>query len=294
MEKMKELYAQYNCNLNDAEVKAAVEKIVAENFDRNNNKEIWKKCLNSIDLTSLNVTDTEEKIGNMAQKVNEFKEHFHDLPNVAAICVYPALVPVMRAVLDKGNGVNIAACTACFPASQSFIEVKVAETALAVKAGADETDVVISVGKFFSGLHSEVYDELRELKAACGKAHLKVILETGSLHSAVEVKQASLLAIAAGADFIKTSTGKTEPAATLEAAYVMCGAIKEYYEKTGIKIGFKPAGGVSTTDDAVKYYSIVEAVLGQEWMNNKLFRFGASRLANNLLSSIEGKEVKYF
>ena len=294
MEKMKELYAQYNCNLSDAEVKAAVEKIVAENYDANNNVEVWKKCLNSIDLTSLNGTDTEDKIGRMMQKVNDFPQNFPGLPNVAAVCVYPALVPVSRAVLDKENGVNIAAVAACFPASQSFIEVKVAETAMTVKAGADEIDVVISIGKFFSGLHSEVYDELRELKAACGKAHLKVILESGALRSAVEVKQASLLAIAAGADFIKTSTGKTEPAATLEAAYVMCGAIKEYYEKTGIKIGFKPAGGVSTTEEAVKFYSVVKAVLGNEWLNNKLFRFGASRLANNLLSSIEGKEVKYF
>jgi len=203
-------------------------------------------------------------------------------------------VPVTREVLNKNNGVNIAAVAACFPASQSFIEVKVAETALTVKAGADEIDVVISLGKFMSGAHSEVYDELSELKAACKNAHLKVILESGSLRSAVEIKQASLLAMAAGADFIKTSTGKTEPAATLEAAYVMCGAIKEYYKKTGIKVGFKPAGGVSTTEEAVQFYTVVKAILGDEWMNNKLFRFGASRLANNLLSSIEGKEVKYF
>lgn len=294
MDKMKELYAQYNCNLNDADVKAAVEKIVNENFERNNTPEVWKKCLNSIDLTSLNGTDTDVKISAMMQKVNEFPQHFPHLKNVAAVCVYPAMVPVTRAVLDKENGVNIAAVAACFPASQSFIEVKVAETALTVKAGADEIDVVISIGKFFDGKHSEVYDELRELKAACRDAHLKVILESGALRSATEIKQASVLSIAAGADFIKTSTGKTEPAATLEAAYIMCGAIKEYYEKTGEKIGFKPAGGISTTEEAVKFYSVVEAVLGNDWLNNKLFRFGASRLANNLLTSIEGKEVKYF
>jgi len=294
MEKMKELYAQYNCNLNDAEVKKAVEDILAKNFAKNNTTEVYKKCFNLIDLTSLNSTDTEDQIGAMMQKVNDFSENYPDMPNVAAVCIYPALVPVTRAVLDKENGVNIAAVSACFPSSQSFIEVKVAETALTVQAGADEIDVVISIGKFFSGFHSEVYDELRELKDACGKAHLKVILESGALHSAVEIKQASLIAIAAGANFIKTSTGKTEPAATLEAAYVMCGAIKEYYEKSGIKIGFKPAGGVATTEEAVKFYTVVNSVLGEEWMTNKLFRFGASRLANNLLSSIYDKTIKYF
>ncbi|HQC05004.1 MAG TPA: deoxyribose-phosphate aldolase [Paludibacteraceae bacterium] len=294
MEKMKELYAQYNCDLKDADVKAAVETILAKDFAKNNTVEVYKKCLNSIDLTSLLGTDTEEKIAEMMRKVNDFPKKFPKLPNVAAVCVYPSLVPVTREVLNKNNGVNIAAVAACFPASQSFIEVKVAETALTVKAGADEIDVVISLGKFMSGAHSEVYDELSELKAACKNAHLKVILESGSLRSAVEIKQASLLAMAAGADFIKTSTGKTEPAATLEAAYVMCGAIKEYYKKTGIKVGFKPAGGVSTTEEAVQFYTVVKAILGDEWMNNKLFRFGASRLANNLLSSIEGKEVKYF
>lgn len=294
MEKMKELYAQYNCNLNDDQVKKEVEAILAKNFDKNNTVEVYKKCFNLIDLTSLNSTDTEDQIGTMMQKVNDFPESYPEMPNVAAVCIYPSLVPVTRAVLDRENGVNIAAVAACFPSSQSFIEVKVAETALTVQAGADEIDVVISIGKFFSGFHSEVYDELKELKAACGKAHLKVILESGALRSAVEIKQASLLAIAAGADFIKTSTGKSDPAATLEAAYIMSGAIKEYYEKTGIKIGFKPAGGVATTEEAVKFYTVVHSVLGDDWMNNKLFRFGASRLANNLLSSIYNKTVKYF
>ena len=227
MEKMKELYAQYNCDLKDADVKSAVEAILAKDFAKNNTVEVYKKCLNSIDLTSLLGTDTEEKIAEMMRKVNDFPKNFPNLPNVAAVCVYPSLVPVTREVLNKNNGVNIAAVAACFPASQSFIEVKVAETALTVKAGADEIDVVISLGKFMSGAHSEVYDELSELKAACKNAHLKVILESGSLRSAVEIKQASLLAMAAGADFIKTSR-ENRPAATLEAAYVMCGAIKEY------------------------------------------------------------------
>lgn len=293
MEKLKQLYNEYDFNFTDESVKADVERILSENFDRYNNSSVYQQCLNQIDLTSLNSTDTDDKIGRMMERVNEFPDNFPDLPNVAAVCVYPALVPTAKATLEA-EGVNIAAVSACFPSSQTFIEAKVAEVALTAGAGADEIDVVISVGKFLSGFHSEVMDELRELKDACHGAHLKVILETGSLPSCAAIKQASLLAIAAGADFIKTSTGKTEPAATLEAAYVMCHAIKEYYEKSGIRIGFKPAGGISTTKEAVQYYTIVRTILGEEWINNNLFRFGASRLANNLLSSIKGTEVKYF
>ncbi len=293
MEKLKQLYAEYNCDMNDAEVKREVEKIIADNFDRYDNVEVYKQCFSQIDLTSLNVTDTEDKIGNMMERVNQFQTEFPEMPNVAAVCIYPALVPVTKATLEA-EGVNIAAVSACFPSSQTFIEAKVAEVALTAMAGANEIDVVQSVGKFFSGLHTEVMDELHELKDACHGAHLKVILETGELHNAVEVKQASLIAIAAGADFIKTSTGKTSNSATHEAVYVMCTAIKEYYEKTGIKIGIKPSGGIATTKEAVEYYTIVRTVLGEEWITNKLFRFGASRLANNLLTSIYGKEVKYF
>ncbi len=293
MEKLNQLYSIYNCELNDETVKADVEKILAENFDKYNNTEVYKECFSMIDLTSLNTTDTENKIGEMMERVNQFSSDYPEMPNVAAVCVYPAMVPVTKVTLEAEN-VNIAAVSACFPSSQTFIEAKVAEVALTAQAGADEIDVVISVGKLMSGLHSEVMEELEEIKAACRHAHLKVIIESGSLRNAVEIKHASLLSIAAGADFIKTSTGKTEPAATLEAAYIMCGAIKEYYEKSGIKIGFKPAGGIVTTEDAVKYYTIVRTVLGEEWMTNELFRFGASRLANNLLTSIYGEEIKYF
>ena len=194
----------------------------------------------------------------------------------------------------KKHLLGIAAVAAGFPASQTFIEVKIAEASMAVAAGATEIDIVISIGKFLEGNYQEVYDEISEIKAAIRDAHLKVILESGLLHNTKEIKQASLLAMAAGADFIKTSTGKTERSATLEAAYVMCQAIKEYYEKTGIKVGFKPAGGISTTKEAVEYYTLVRTILGEEWMTNELFRFGASRLANNLLTSIYGTEVKYF
>lgn len=293
MEKMKQIYAQYECELDDEQVKNAVQDILSKNFEKNNNKEVYKKCFSLIDLTSLNTTDTDEKIGLMMEKVNEFQTNYPEMPNVAAVCVYPALVPVAKATLET-EGVKIAAVSACFPSSQTFIEAKIAEVGLTAFAGANEIDVVISVGKFLSGFHSEVSDELREIKDACHDAHLKVILESGALPSATAIKQASILAMVSGADFIKTSTGKMEPAATLEAAYVMCGAIKEFYEKTGIKVGFKPAGGISTTEDAVKYYTIVRAVLGEGWINRDLFRFGASRLANNLLSSIFDKEIKYY
>ncbi len=292
MRKIESFFSEYDFNFDDQKVSNEVQRIVSEDFDKNNNATIWAKIFSLIDLTSLNATDTEEKIEKMMISVNEFSLHYADIENVAAVCVYPSLVPIARQTLQGDT--RIAAVSACFPSSQTFIETKVAEVALTAYAGADEIDVVISLGKFLSGNYEEVLDELKELKAACRDAHLKVILETGSLPSMQEVKRASLLAIAAGADFIKTSTGKTEPAATLEATYVMCQTIKEYYQKTGTKIGFKPAGGVATTDEAVRFYSIVNHVLGEEWMNKDLFRFGASRLANNLLSSIYGKEVKYY
>lgn len=190
--------------------------------------------------------------------------------------------------------VNIAAVSAGFPSSQTFTEVKVAETSMAVADGADEIDIVINVGEFLAGEYQEMCDEIEEIKSACRNAHLKVILETGALKTASNIKKASILSMYSGADFIKTSTGKLEPAATLEAAYVMCQAIKEYHDKTGRMVGFKPAGGIVTTEDAVKYYCIVSEILGPEWLNKQFFRIGASRLANNLLSSIAGKEMKFF
>lgn len=292
MKKIEELFSEYDFNFDDQKIETEVKRIISEDFDKNNNVNVWRKAFSLIDLTSLNATDTEEKIEQMMIKVNEFSSYYADLDNVAAVCVYPSLVPVTRRTLTSDT--RIAAVSACFPSSQTFIEAKVAEVALTAYAGADEIDVVISLGKFLSGNYEEVLDEIEEIKAACRGAHLKVILETGLLPSMQDIKRASLLAIAAGADFIKTSTGKTEPAATLEAAYVMCSTIKEYYQKTGAKIGFKPAGGVATTEEAVKFYSIVNHILGEEWMNKDLFRFGASRLANNLLSSIYGKEIKYY
>jgi deoxyribose-phosphate aldolase len=292
MSKFDDLFKKYNCNLSDEAVKQEIEIILADHFAENNSVDVYKQCLNQIDLTSLNGTDTHAEIISMVQKVNGFKAVFPHLPNVGAICVYPALVPVVKEHLTENIG--IAAVSAGFPASQTFIEIKVAETAMCVMEGATEIDVVISIGKFLEGNYEEVFEELTEIKAACREAHLKVILETGALQSATNIKKASILAMAAGADFIKTSTGKIPIAATLEATYVMSQAIKEWNEKTGVKVSYKPAGGIVTTEDAVKHYTIVKEILGDEWLNNTKFRFGASRLANNLLSSIEGKEVKYF
>lgn len=292
MSKFEDLFKKYDCELNEDTVKQDIERILADNYAANNNIEVYKQCLNQIDLTSLNGTDTHAEIISMVNKVNNFKASYPHLPNVGAICVYPALVPVVREHLKEDIG--IAAVAAGFPASQTFIEIKVAETAMAVMEGATEIDVVISIGKFLEGNYQEVYEELSEIKAACRGAHLKVIIESGALQSVSNIKKASVLAMAAGADFIKTSTGKIPVAATLEATYVMATAIKEWFEKTGEKVAYKPAGGIVTTEDAVKHYSIVKAILGDEWLNNKMFRFGASRLANNLLTSIEGKEVKFF
>lgn len=292
MSKFDDLFKLYNCDVNDASVKEDINNILSEHFDENNNAAVYKQCLNQIDLTSLNGTDTHAGIISMVEKVNGFKTTFPHLPNVAAICVYPALVPVVKKHLTEKIG--IAAVSAGFPASQTFIEIKVAETAMAIMEGATEIDVVISIGKFLEENYEEVSEELSELKATCRETHLKVILETGALQSGTNIKKASILAMASGADFIKTSTGKIPVAATLEATYIMCQAIKEWHEKTGVKVSYKPAGGIVTTEDAVKHYTIVKEILGTEWLNNKMFRFGASRLANNLLSSIEGKEVKYF
>jgi len=292
MSKFDDLFKQYNCNVNDETVKQDIANILAAHYAENDNKAVYKQCLNQIDLTSLNGTDTHAEIISMVEKVNGFKSAFPHLPNVGAICVYPALVPVVKEHLTENIG--IAAVSAGFPASQTFIEVKVAETAMCVMEGATEIDVVISIGKFLEGNYEEVYEELSEIKAACREAHLKVILETGALQTGSNIKKASILAMAAGADFIKTSTGKIPVAATVEATYVMCQAIKEWNAKTGAKVSYKPAGGIVTTEDAVEHYTLVKEILGNEWLNNTRFRFGASRLANNLLSSIEGKEVKYF
>lgn len=277
----------------DAEVSKVVNDIIAKHFEENNNKEVWKFLLHSIDLTTLKSTDSAESVARFTENVNSFEEKFPSLPNVAAICVYPNFAPVVRTVLDV-TGVRVACVSGNFPSSQSFEEIKIAETSMAVANGADEIDIVFNLGYFLDNDYEAVCDEINEQKEATRGGVLKVILETGALKSAVNIKKASILSLYSGADFLKTSTGKEYPGASLEAAYVMAQAIKEYYEKTGTRVGFKASGGVSTTDDAVKYYTVIKEVLGEEWLNNEHFRIGASRLANNLLTSIAGHEVKHF
>ena len=258
-----------------------------------------KLALSLIDLTTLNSVDTQAKGARFAENVNNFNANFPDLPNVAAICVYPSLVKTVASTL-KCPGVGVASVAACFPASQSFIEVKELECRMAVEAGATDIDIVISQGAWLAGDVQTVFDEIKAIRKAVGNAHLKVILETGVLRSPEDIWNASIVAMEAGADFIKTSTGKLEPAATPEAIYVMCEAIKAYAAKTGRKVGIKPAGGMTVSEDALLYMAIVEAVLGADWLNNRMFRLGASRMANNILSDIVSIEsgkvqtVKYF
>ena len=277
----------------DAAVKAAVEKILSEHQAENNTTEVHKFLFNTIDLTTLKATDSPRSVADFTERVNAFDEEYPELKNVAAICVYPNFSQVVRTVLDV-TGVKIACVAGGFPSSQTFPEVKVAETALAVEGGADEIDIVLNVGNFLDGDYEEVCDEISELKHSCRGAHLKVILETGALKTAENIRAASILSLYSGADFLKTSTGKEYPGASLEAAYVMAKCIKEYYKKTGTMVGFKAAGGVSTTEHAVAYYTIIKEVLGEKWLTNQYFRIGASRLANNLLSDILGKETKFF
>lgn len=291
--KYDEALSKYNCKLSDDEVCEAVKKIITEKVHENDTLEVKKFLMGSVELTTLKTTDSEESVMAFTEKVNEFDEAFADLPHVATICVYPCFAKTVSESLEV-EGVEIACVSGSFPSSQALIEVKVAETALAIKDGATEIDIVMSVGKFLSGDYEGVCDEISELKQVCGENAMKVILETGCLKTAENIKKASLLAMYAGADYIKTSTGKEQPAATPEAAYVMCQAIKEYYEETGIQIGFKPAGGINTVMDALIYYTIVKEILGEKWLTNKWLRLGTSRLANMLLSEITGEETKFF
>lgn len=283
----------YNTNLNDEDIRKKVNALLESKLEENNTLEVKKLLFNCIDLTTLKTTDSAESVMKFTERVNDFEDKYVDLPNVAAICVYPNMAKIVHDTCEVEE-VKLACVSAGFPSSQTFLEVKTIETGLAIHDGADEIDIVISVGEFLAGDYETMCDEIEELKCVCGDRHLKVILETGALGSMSNVKKASILAMYSGADFIKTSTGKLEPAATPEAAYVMCEAIKEYYQKTGRKVGFKPAGGINTVKDALGYYTIVKEILGKEWLSNEYFRIGTSRLANLLLSEIVGEDVKFF
>ena len=291
--KYEEALNLYNTDLSDADIQAAVKKIITEKVHENDTPEVKKFLFGSIELTSLNTTDSDVSIMAFTEKVNRFDSLYPNFPHVAAVCTYPCFAEVVNDTLEV-DGVEITCVSGSFPSSQALIEVKVAETALALKDGATEIDIVMPVGKFLSGNYAELCEEIAELKQVCGEHAMKVILETGDLKTAANIKKAAILSMYAGADYIKTSTGKEKISATPEAAYVMCQAIKEYYEKTGIQIGFKPAGGINTVMDAIIYYTIVKEVLGEKWLTNKWFRLGTSRLANMLLSEMTGEEVKFF
>lgn len=291
--KYEQALSKYDFNISDEDVKSAVIKIIAEKVHENDILDVKKFLMGSVELTSLKTTDSEESILSFTEKVNDFDNTYPDLPHVATICVYPCFASVVSQSLEV-DGVEIACVSGSFPSSQALMEVKVAETSLAIQDGATEIDIVMPVGKFLSGDYEGVSDDISELKSICGEHKMKVILETGCLKTAANIKKAAILAMYSGADYIKTSTGKLVPAATPEAAYVMCQAIKEYYNETGIQIGFKPAGGLNTVMDALIYYTIVKEVLGKKWLTNQWFRLGTSRLANMLLSEVTGKETLFF
>ena len=293
MSKIEQVLSKYNLNITDEEVKEAVKKIIAEKVHENDTLEVKKFLMGSVELTTLKTTDSETSVMAFTEKVNQFEEAYPDLPHVATICVYPKFAKVVSETLEV-EGVEVACVSGSFPSSHSLIEVKTVETSLAIKDGATEIDIVMNVGAFLDGDFETVVDEVQQEKEACGDKDMKVILETGCLKTAKNIKIASILSMYGGGDYIKTSTGKLEPAATPEAAYVMCQAIKEYYDETGIQIGFKPAGGLNTVMDALIYYTIVKEVLGEKWLTNKWFRMGTSRLANLLLSEVIGEEVKFF
>jgi deoxyribose-phosphate aldolase len=283
MSKYEEALGNFELNLRDDEISRKTAEIVDKSGE-NNTPEILKFLYSCIDLTSLNTEDNRDSIWRFTEKVNDFEGSKSDIANVAAICVYPNLVSTVKEALTAN--VKIAAVAGGFPSSQTFIEVKIAEVSLAVADGADEIDIVLNVGAFLEGDLEELCRDIEEIKSACRHASLKVILETGLLKTASAIKKAAILSMYSGADFIKTSTGKGYPGATLEAVYVICQALKEYYRIHRKIIGVKVSGGVRTADEAVKYYTIVKEVLGKEWLNPDYFRIGASSLANNLLKSL--------
>lgn len=276
----------------DTEIKKGLKKVLSAIAAAPDKKQLMT-MLNMIDLTSLNTTDNRSTIIRFTGNVNSFSGRFKNIPNVAAICVYPNFVSIVKEKLSVRN-VKIAAVAGGFPSSQTFRIIKITETKMAIDAGADEIDIVIPVGSFLGKDFERVADEIREIKDVMGERQLKVILETGLLNEPDLIFRASMIAMDAGADFIKTSTGKTPVSATPEAAFIMCRAISDFYAETGIKVGFKAAGGIVTATDAYTYYQIVSTCLGDEWLSNRLFRIGASRLANNILSEISGCPGTHF
>jgi deoxyribose-phosphate aldolase len=290
---MTKLYQKlFKSSTTQGEIKKGLKAVYADG-SAVSNKEVLMNILSVIDLTSLNTSDNKSQIIHFTGKVNSFQGRFHAVPNVAAICIFPNFVSVVKEKLTAKN-VKIASVAGGFPASQTFKTIKISESKMAVDAGADEIDIVINVGAFLGNDFAAVAEEIREIKGTIGDKQLKVIIESGLLNDNELIFKASMIAMDAGADFIKTSTGKVNVSATPEAAFVMCRAISDFYSETGIKVGFKAAGGIVTPGDAVIYYNIVKHCLGDEWLNSKLFRIGASRLANNILSEILGCRYDHF
>lgn len=284
----------------DQEAMGRALELIAANLENVASEQVYKDCFSMMDLTTLKTDDTPASVTKLVEKVNSFRNAYPEWPLPASVCVYPNFASTVRDV--RKCDFNITVVSACFPSSQSFLEVKLRECELAVEQGADEVDIVLALNSFLAGNYEAAAEEIRQVRACIDsvaarqdrKVHLKVILETGLLRTSEAIANASFLAMEAGADFIKTSTGKVDVNATPAAAYVMCECIARYYELTGKKIGFKPAGGISSAADALCYYSIVSSVLGKEWLNKELFRFGVSRVANSLLAAVEQKTVSFF
>lgn len=281
MDKYHEAFSKFDPAGTEEIVGKHVNSILEKHEKENFTPEVLKQIHGCIDLTSLTSIDTKESIWKLADKVNDFEGTRPDVPNVAAICTYPIFVETVKQALTAQN-VKIAAVAGGFPSSQTFMEVKIAETAMAVMSGADEIDVVMNLGYFMEENYEELTEEIQEIKESCREAKLKVILETGALATPENIRKAAILSLYSGADFIKTSTGKGYPGATPEAVYTMCKVLKKYHSITGNKAGIKISGGVRTAEDAVKYYTIVKEVLGNEWLNNELFRIGASSLVEDI------------
>lgn len=275
-------------------------EMIAANMENIATEQVYKDCFSMMDLTTLKTDDTPASVTKLVEKVNVFHNTFPEWPYPASVCVYSNFASTVKEV-RKGD-FNITVVSACFPSSQSFLEVKLREVEMAVEQGADEVDIVLALNAFLAGDYESAAEEIRQVRRVIDetagkqgrKVHLKVILETGLLKTPENIAEASFLAMEAGADFIKTSTGKVDINATPQSAYVMCECIAKYYSATGKKIGFKPAGGISSAADALCYYSIVASLLGKEWLNKELFRFGVSRVANSILSAVEQKTVSYF
>ena len=291
--KIEEALGKYNLDITDEEVKEAVKKIIAEKVPENDTPEVKRFMFGSIELTTLTTQDSAESVLQLVEKVNKFANEYPQMPHVATVVTYPRFTKLVSESLEV-EGVIPTCVSGAFPSSQALIEVKTVETGLAIRDGAENVDIVMHVGEFLSGDYDTVCDEIQQQKETCGEVPMKVILETGDLGSCANIKKAAVLAMYSGADYIKTSTGKEKISATPEAAYVMCQAIKEYYDETGVMVGFKPAGGINSVMDALIYYTIVKEVLGEKWLTNELFRLGTSRLANLLLSELTGVETKFF